>query len=250
MRARIIPLYPHGDETMTCPDNDTLTLFASLGEDLHEAEELLAPWQPESLVAHIKDCPTCKHTVEDWRSSLEQWKSVDLVEKSLFGDGYFDKLQKEVESKIWSDAKELIRPEVITLAEHRSPRGLTGRPLVVAYAAAALLLLGLGFALLGGGASSITPPTPLAANSSDSTELPAAPDVDSLEAQGRALGRSLLASLTVDDSEGELADGNVWGVSTLLGSTEDELEYLYRSGYGSPLDDLSDAEADALIQQL
>lgn len=250
MRARVIPLRPQGDETMTCPNSDTLTLFASLGGELEGAEELLAPWHPESLAKHIEDCAACKSTVEDWRSSVAQWKSVDLIDKELFENGYFDKLQEEIETKLWSDTKEITRSEVISLAERRRPRDLSGLPLSAAYAAAALLLLGLGLTLFGGSPPSEESLAILAGNSSDSTELQAGPDANSAEAQGRALGRSLLAALALDDSEGEIANGSVWGVNTLLGGAEDDLEYLYNSGHGSLLDDLSDDEADALIQQL
>ena len=82
------------------------------------------------------------------------------------------------------------------------------------------------------------------------TSRTAAQDISDEEEKGRALGKSLIVSLMTSDSEDAVLAAKSWTASELVTEDEDDFDYLYDSGFLDPLSDLTEDEANFLIERL
>jgi len=229
---------------MKCPPTDTVTLYASLGKTDDPEESLDPHWSSLQMKEHLSSCPRCEAQARSWRQSLDQWKEVDLFDQDAFSEEYFRKLQEDIEGTLWSDAEstrsETIRSNVVELEGLRRNRH---RVAVVLSALAAILLFGWV------GLRDSTPESNVPAVALES-EL-RGDTLRDIESEGRALGRTLLASVTaesLDDESGSMAP--VWGSAELSAASDSDLSYFFSTNLYDELDELGASEVAELIERL
>jgi hypothetical protein len=234
---------------MTCPESDILTTYASVcgaaapGEKT-ETElglaDLLEGWTEPQIEAHLLSCGDCNARVAAWRHSLARWGEVDILDRAAWSDSYFDQLQEETEATLWSDSA-VSRTKVADLSAARQARQ---RVFMLVGSVAAILLLGL---LLHSRALE---------QADGGTELAGQHEglqdgEEAIEAEGRALGRSLLASLSEDNLTGSAdAEGPIWSARSMLSDESGDFDYFFNDDYHEALNELSGPEADSLIERL
>jgi hypothetical protein len=220
---------------MTCPESDILTTYASVCDAAAPGEKT----DPQ-IEAHLQICGDCNARVAAWRHSLARWGEVDILDRAAWSDSYFDQLQEETETALWSDP-EVSRAQVADLSAARRARL---RVFMLVGSVAAILLLGL---LFHGRALEQTNGTTELAEQHDDLQG----DEEAIEAEGRALGRSLLASLSEDDLTGSAdAEGPIWNARRLGSDESGDLDYFFDNDYNEVLNGLSGPEADSLIERL
>ena len=255
---------------MTCPDAPVIALLASLGDEAPPAnDDLLDGWTPEALRSHVASCTGCSESVAQWRASVERWKTVDLIDTTSYSDHYFEQLARETEESLdRSDLPELTTPP-LDLEQARRARRNTVAVLV---GIAATVLVGLG--LLKITATTPTAPVETAQNQSpDETNVPDDRIADpqaietaqaqtpsdletstdpteedgAIEAQGRQLGRELIASLMARDvSDG--GNGSRGGLDNE--ALDDDLDYFFSTSVEDQLDSLEGDEIQLIISRL
>lgn len=219
---------------MSCPDSFALNTYASLTDPAAEPSEELA-----QLEVHLLTCGECSSAVEAWRRSLQRWAEIDLVDSEKWSDGYFDQLQGEVEGALWDATTQPV--DLRTVRRNRQQA-------FAAVASLAAVLL-LGFLLQ----NRVTDPAHEQDNQVILSEVqnPSADSEQALEAEGRALGQAMLASLGEDDladSSGSAAP--LWNARGLLTDSGADLDYFFNHNYHDVLDGLSGRDADELIERL
>ena len=234
MKARVLHLLPQGDGAMSCPDSFALTTYASLADPATEGGEEVA-----QVEAHLRACGECSARVDAWRHSLERWAEIDLVDREAWGDAYFDELQGEIEGALWHATTP---PVDLSAVRKRRQQTFTG----IASLAALLLL---GFLLQ----SRVSEPMEQRDDQASLSEVQdtTAESDQALEAEARALGRAMLASLSDDDladSSGSTAP--LWSVSGLMTNSAAELDYFFNDNYHDAIDGLTGRDADELIERL
>jgi Arc/MetJ-type ribon-helix-helix transcriptional regulator len=229
---------------MKCPPIDTVTLYASLGRIDDPEEKIDAHWSALQIQEHLADCPRCDEQVRSWKQSLEQWEEVDLLDQKSFGEDYFRSLQEDIEEAVWSDAgnsrSETIHSNVVELEGRRRSR----QQLVVALSALAAILL---FGWLGLRDSTLESDIPAVALESEPTD----DTLGDIESEGRALGRTLLASLAAESLDEESDSVTpVWSTGDFGATNESDLSYFFSTNLYDELDDLGANEAAELIERL
>jgi len=231
---------------MSCPQPDVLTTYASLtspatpGDDsLSGGDEIAEDWTRSQLESHLDSCPECEAHVAAWRHSLERWAEVDILDRDAWSGSYFAQLQEEIETGLWGDSETDTEP-VVDLAAARRRRQQT---FALVASLAAMFLLGL--LLQQRSTEQASEGAQLTAQNQD---LGAG---EAVEAEGRALGRALLASLNEEDLVDSSASSTpVWGIRGLLEDDGNELGYFFNNDYHDALDGLDGDSADALIERL
>jgi len=224
---------------MSCPPTDALTLFASLRPTEVDGGDLSQGWSSPQVQEHLKTCVDCSTQVKSWKESLARWQAVDLLDTSEFDEQYFVRLQEEVEASLWSEVKEVATPVVSITQARRSRQRFFA---LVGSVAAALLL---GWLVVQQAPEQPDEPSTL---SGLDTQFETAEDI---EAEGRDLGRALLASLTTEESEtSDLSSAPVWDGRGLLDLDDTELGYFFSNDFHDALDGLDGKDADELIERL
>lgn len=228
---------------MKCPDSDVITLYASLQDSAAgERVEVQPGWTHGQLRQHISGCKSCAETLEDWQRAIGRWQGVDLVDVGAFEDSYFDALAEDIEREL-SGASSRLATEPVQLGVARGTRKQLPGALL---ALAAIVLVGL--AVLWSEGPIPTPDAPLA----DGSGLAESSDPSDPEAEGRQLGRKLLAALATEvGAEQSDSATPLWSDSALLtASEEDDYGFYFTSDYRDDLDSLDGAEIDSIIQRL
>jgi len=244
MKGKLILFPPRGENGMKCPPTDTVTLYASLGKTDDPEESLDPHWSSLQMKEHLSSCPRCDAQARSWRQSLDQWKEVDILDQDAFSEEYFRKLQEDIEDTLWSDAgsthSETIRSNVVELEGLRRSR----QRVAVALSALAAILL---FGWVGLGDSTPESSVPVVALESElGSDM-----LGDIESEGRALGRTLLASVTAEslDDESESV-APVWGSGDLSAASDSDLSYFFSTNLYDELDELGASEVAELIERL
>jgi len=234
---------------MTCPESDILTTYASVCDAAAPGEntetelglaDLLEGWTEPQIEAHLLSCGDCNARVAAWRHSLARWSEVDILDRAAWSDSYFDQLREETEAALWSDPA-VSKTKVADLSATRQARQ---RVFMLVGSVAAILLLGL--LLHNRALEQDDGGTELAGQHEDLQDAQ-----EAIESEGRALGRSLLASLSEDDLTGSAdAEGPIWNARSMLSDESGDFDYFFNDDYHEALNELSGPEADSLIERL
>jgi hypothetical protein len=244
MKGKLILFPTRGENGMKCPPTDTVTLYASLGRTDDPEESLDPHWSSLQIKEHLSSCPRCEAQARSWRQSLDQWKEVDLFDQGAFSEEYFRKLQEDIEDTLWSDVgstpSETIRSNVVELEGLRRNRQ---RVAVALSALAAILLFGWV------GLRDSTPESNVPAVAVESE--PRGDTLGDIESEGRALGRTLLASIAAESLNEETeSGGSIWSSGDFGAGSESDFSYFFSTNLYDELDDLGASEAAELIERL
>ncbi len=219
---------------MPCPDSFALTTYASLADPAAEASEELV-----QLKAHLLACGECSARVDAWRHSLERWADIDLVDREAWSDKYFDELQGEVEGALWDAATQPVDLRTVRRARQQLFAA-------VASVAAALLLAFVLQSRVSDSADQRDDQVSLS-----EVQNTTADSDQTLEVEGRALGRAMLASLSEDDlADSSSSAAPLWSARGMLTDAGAELDYFFNDNYHDALEGLSGQDADELIERL
>jgi len=225
MTTIVIPLHSHRGRTMPCIPEETLVLLADSREGADRAEH----------EEHLAACPPCRARLSDCERLLGALRETDPIEPEAFDPAYFEKLATEVEAGL-DEARDLRPPREL----RRLPRPWGNNRVTLPLAMAAALALALLWAR---GPDRTPSPT------ASSPTAESGPDDAALEAEARALGRTLMAAVLTDETE---TIDVAWAVSSIgnNGDLSGNLGAILHASLQDALDGLKDDELDSLSTQL